>query len=148
MFNSRKYYFFIFIILAFSGCKKDVVDFPVEPKIEFVFFVPQTAKQFSDHVKITFRYEDGDGDLGENKNDVKNCFVTDSRLGITYEFRIPQRAPTGTNVPIKGSIEVDLGGQIITDSTSSQSVTYTMYVVDRAGHKSSTITTGAVTLVE
>jgi hypothetical protein len=141
----------LFVCLATAlvvvSCKKDEIDFAAEPSIEFVSITPATATQYTDAVTITIRYEDGDGDLGENADGVKNCFVTDNRIGITYQYRIQQLAPDGASIPIAGNLEIDLGGQVITDSTSQQHVNFTLYVVDRAGHASNSVTTGDVVIL-
>ncbi len=143
---SKKILFFVSFIFFITGCKKDEITFPVEPKIVIVSTTPSNPMQYTDPVTITIHYEDGDGDLGENNDLVKNCFVTDNRIGITYEYRIKQLAPAGASIPIEGNLNIDLGGQVLTDSSSQQSVTYTLYVVDRAGHKSNSVTTGEVVI--
>lgn len=145
MFNNKNL-FFLIIILFIAGCKKDEIVFPIEPKIEIVSITPANAQQYVDPVTITIHYEDGDGDLGENNDQIKNCFVTDNRIGITYEYRIKQLAPSGTSIPIDGNLNINIGGQVLTDSSSQQNVTYTLYIVDRAGHKSNSVTTGAVVI--
>ena len=145
MFN-RKYIFLFALIMFLSACKKDEIEFPVEPSITYTSISPAIAIQYSDHVVIAIRYEDGDGDLGENNDNVKNCFVTDNRIGITYQFRIQQLAPTGASIPIKGPLNIDIGGQALTDSSAQQNVSYTLYVVDRAGHKSNSVTTASIVI--
>lgn len=146
MLNKINISLFTFLILL-AGCKKDDINFPVEPAIEFVAISPSTANQFTNPVTITIHYEDGDGDLGENKDGVKNCFVTDNRIGITYQYRIKQLAPDGASIPIEGNLNIDIGGQALTDSSNQQSVNYTLYLVDRAGHISNSVTTNNVTII-
>ena len=143
---SKRLYFCLALLFSVAGCKKDDIEFPIEPSIEIVSISPLSAHQYSDPVIITIKYNDGDGDLGENKDGVKNCFVTDNRLGITYEFRIKQLAPDGASIPISGKLNIDIGSQIITDSTVQQSVNYSLYVVDRAGHKSNSATTQTIVI--
>ena len=145
MFN-KKNLFFLIIIVFIAGCKKDEIVFPIEPKIEVVSITPENVQQYVDPVTITIHYEDGDGDLGENNDQIKNCFVTDNRIGITYEYRIKQLAPSGAFIPIDGNLTINIGGQVLTDSSTQQNVTYTIYIVDRAGHKSNSVTTGAVVI--
>jgi hypothetical protein len=128
------------------GCKDDDIEFAPEPKIEMVSITPQNPLQFTEPVTITIKYEDGDGDLGENNDQVKNCFVTDNRIGLVSEFRIKQLAPTGYSIPITGTLNIEIGGQGITDASTSQNATYTLYVVDRAGHRSNTITTNEIVI--
>ncbi len=143
---SKTIYYFSLILFFITGCKDDEISFPVEPSIEMVSITPANPMQYTEPVTITIHYKDGDGDLGENNDQVKNCFVTDNRIGITYEYRIKQLAPTGSSIPIDGNLNIDIGGQVLTDSSSSQSVTYTLYIVDRAGHKSNSVTTAAIVI--
>ncbi|MCC7232929.1 MAG: hypothetical protein IT242_08310 [Bacteroidia bacterium] len=127
-----------------GGCKKDEIEFNPVPSIEFVAISPTSVNEFTDPVIITIKYTDGDGDLGENTTGVKNCFVRDNRIGITYPFRIQQLAPDHASIQITGNLDIDIGGQGITDSTLQQTATYSVFVTDRAGHQSNTITSGSV----
>ncbi len=140
MFN--KTLFIIGISSLFFSCKKESVVFNSTPTIEFVSISPTIANQYTDSVSVTIKYTDGDGDLGENNASVKNCFIRDNRIGIVYEFRIKQLAPD--NSPITGTLNLELGGQGITDNSSQQYVSYTIYVKDRAGHISNSIATTSI----
>jgi hypothetical protein len=141
---NKKYIPLLSLLFLIAGCKKDDVTLPIEPTITFVSISPAVVNQYSNPVIITIHYEDGDGDLGENKDGVKNCFVTDNRIGITYEFRIQQLAPTTASVAISGNLNIDIGGQALTDSSNQQSATFTLHLVDRAGHVSNSVTTSNV----
>jgi hypothetical protein len=143
---SGKILLFAFVILLSSACKKEKIEFDPIPKIEFLGITPTTANEYTDSVTVTIKYNDGDGDLGENSTGVKNCFVTDNRIGITYEFRIKQLAPDGAAIPIEGNLNIELGGQGITNNSTQQSASYTIYIKDRAGHQSNSITTSAITI--
>lgn len=134
------------IVVLFAGCKKEE---PISaiPSIKFISISPNPAVKYQDEVTITIEYTDGDGDLGENTADMKNLFVTDSRNNVTSEFRIPQLAPTNSNIIIKGNLNINLPPQgFVDDSNSSETVTYSIYVKDRAGNASNTIQTGVLTV--
>ncbi len=136
------------LIALLTACKKDENEFSEVPEIEFVSITPSVVDQFTDPVTITLRYKDGDGDLGENDADARNCFITDNRIGIEYEYRIRQLAPDGASIPIQGTLDVQLGGQGITDTAAAtQSTSFTVVVRDRAGHQSNAVTTGSITIV-
>ncbi len=107
---------------------------------------PSNANEYTDAVVIRISYTDGDGDLGENNASVKNCFVTDNRIGITSTYRIQQLSPDGSSIPIKGLLDIELGGQGITDGSTQQSVTFSLYLVDRAGHRSNTVSSEPITI--
>ena len=144
---SKFLFYLLLTLLLFTRCKKDDIEFPVEPKIEIVSVSPMTPAQYTDPVIITIKYEDGDGDLGENNDLVKNCFVTDNRVGITYEYRIKQLGPSGSTIPITGNVNIDIGGLVLTDSSAQQSVNFSLYIVDRAGHQSNTVTTSTISII-
>ena len=143
---SKGIFLLVTLFLCYS-CNKDKIEFDSTPSIEVTAISPGSVQEFTQPVTVTIKYKDGDGDLGENSSGVKNCFVTDNRIGITSSFRIQQLGPDGSNIPITGSLNIDLGGQGITDtSLTSQNVSFSVYVVDRAGHISNTATTAAITV--
>lgn len=145
MFN-RPFLILLVIIFSFSCKKEEGISFDPTPKIEYIGISPTVANEYTDSVTITIKYNDGDGDLGENTTTAKNCFVTDNRIGITYQYRIKQLAPDGANIPIEGNLNIELGGQGITDNSNQQSASYTIYLVDRAGHQSNFVTTAAISI--
>ena len=127
-------------IVAMSSCKKDT-SISIVPSITFDSISPNPAIKYRDSVLIVISYVDGDGDLGIDSADVKNLFVTDSRNNVVSQFRIPQLAPTGSSIAIEGNLDIVLPPQIFTnDNDTTETATYSIYIVDRAGHKSNTVT--------
>ena len=129
------------------SCEKEqeIRDTPI---IEFKSISPATVQEYSDNIKITISYSDGDGDLGENNPDIHNLFVEDNRNGIVYQFRIPHLAPDNNSIAIEGDFNITINGSGITNESSSQQVNYSLYVADRAENKSNTITTSFITIEE
>ena len=136
---------YILIVLLLFACKKDDA-LSVVPTIEFQSISPSTAQEYIDDINITIFYTDEDGDLGENSPNIDNLFVEDSRNGIVYHYRIPRLAPNGNEIAIVGNFNITINGSGITDSSTSQQVNYTIYLKDRAGNKSNTITTSNITI--
>lgn len=138
-----------FIVLAIgllTGCKKED-SISNTPSVKYISITPNPAVKYQDEIIITIEYTDGDGDLGENTADVKNLFVTDSRNNVTSEFRIPQLAPDNSNIIIKGNLNINLPPQgFVDDSNNSETVTYSIYVKDRAGNISNTVQTEVLTV--
>ena len=132
------------IVLLFS-CEKEQ-EISNTPIIEFKSISPATVQEYSDDIIITISYSDGDGDLGENNPDIHNLFVEDNRNGIVYQFRIPHLAPDNNSIAIEGDFNITINGSGITDESSSQQVNYSIYVKDRVGNKSNTITTSNITI--
>lgn len=122
------------------SCKKEAA-ISTTPAITFDSLSPNPATRYLDTIRMVISYKDGDGDLGQDSTDAKNLFVTDSRNNVVSQFRIPQLAPTGSNIAIEGNINVVLPPQFfVNDSDVTETVLYSIYVVDRAGHQSNTVT--------
>jgi len=139
------YLLLVFSFVAFS-CKKDKKEYDATPQIEFVSLTPSTVFQNKDSITFTIKYSDGDGDLGENTPDVKNLFLTDNRIHIPYSYRVGMLAPSGSSIPIQGTLNVVLKNTSLTDSTNQQTTTFSIYVVDRAGNQSNSVTSSVVTI--
>lgn len=138
--------FAAFVLFAISSCKKTEEIGPV-PVIEFVSVTPQTVHEYTDSLVFTIKYRDGDGDLGENDPDAENFFLADSRNNVIYKFRIPQLAPDNSSIIIEGNLNVVLANTAIIDGYPT-SFTYSIYVKDRAGNQSNTVTTSSVTVTQ
>ena len=141
----KKLTYILFAIVLLFSCEKEQVTSDT-PIIEFKSISPTTVQEYSDEIIITISYSDGNGDLGENNPDIHNLFVEDNRNGIVYQFRIPHLAPDNNSIAIEGDFNITINGSGITDESSSQQVNYTIYVTDRAGNKSNTITTSTITI--
>lgn len=135
------------ITLIFS-CKKDKVEISNVPEIKLVEVSPTQIREYKDKIVFNVYYKDGDGDIGENADGVKNLFVTDSRNQITYQFRVKQLSPSGAGVAIEGNLMVELNNAAILDGSSSQAVEYSLYLKDRAGNSSNIITTSGLSVIK
>jgi hypothetical protein len=135
-------------ILWTTGCQKDDDPFANKvPQIELLSLTPQMVVEFNDSLVFNIKYRDNDGDLGENNPSVKNLFITDNRIGIVYDYRIQQLAPTGSAIAIEGTLQVVLNSVARTDTSLAQeSATFSVYVKDRAGNKSNVVTSGVITI--
>lgn len=136
-------FFFIGVITA---CKKDKPVVSEVPSIDSVWVSPTTFTEYKDKLTITIKYKDGNGDLGENDPAVSNLFVTDSRNNLTYKFRIKQLAPDNANIIIQGKLDIIMDNVPILNGSTQETVIYSVYLKDRAGNTSNTITTSAVTV--
>ena len=147
MFNNKnQFHFFAFLFFAsvIFSCKKDKPIYSNVPEISSVSVNPTTVREYKDSIAFKLSYVDGNGDLGENDPNVTNLFLTDNRVNITYGFRISQLAPDNANIVIKGQLLVVLKNTGITDNSSSQTVTYSLYLKDRSGNQSNTISTESI----
>lgn len=128
-----------------SSCKKEETLSSI-PKIEMRSITPQNIVAFQDSITLQVYYEDGDGNLGENNPDVKNVFITDSRSGIVYQYRISQLAPSGESRAIRGTFTVVIPYSTITSQNTQENFSYNLYVVDRAGNRSNEVTSNTITI--
>lgn len=135
-------------LLALSACKKEEVFNDPVPRIEIVSVSPSTVQALEDSIIFKIYYQDGDGDLGENNPDVENLFIRDNRTNGAEGFRIQQLAPDNSTIQIAGTLNVELRNTGITDGSTSQGVTWDVWVVDRAGNMSNVETSEEVTVVE
>jgi hypothetical protein len=131
--------------MCMAGCAKDE-PISVVPEIAFVSATPQTITAYEDSLTVTISYRDGDGDLGENNTDDHNLFMEDSRNGVIYGFRVRQLAPNDANITIEGNLNIAVPNVPIIGSGNTESFTYTIHVVDRAGNESNRVTTSVITV--
>jgi len=132
-------------LLAF-GCEDDKIEYDSTPEIGIISVSPVVVNEFQDDITVVISYTDGDGDLGENDPTINNLFVIDNRINITQSFRIPQLSPNGSNIAIQGQLDVVIPGTGITDGSTQQQATFTIFVKDRAGNESNRVTTQAITI--
>ncbi len=144
---SSKHLFLVTCILITAlcaiepACKKDSGISPV-PAITFDSIAPNPCIAYQDSIRIIISYTDGDGDLGQNATATKNLFVTDSRDTVITQFTIPQLAPNGYTGAIQGNLSIILPPQyLLSSSHNTETAVYAIYVIDRAGNKSNTVTT-------
>jgi hypothetical protein len=154
MISKRSIKYFLYLVLGIlyldvSSCKKkEKTESTITPQIAFVSISPASAVEYVNEITITFSYDDLDGDLGQNDPNVTNLFITDSRNNVIYNYRISQLAPDNSAIHIKGNLNAVIKNTAITDGSTSQQVTYSLYLKDRAGNTSNTITTSAITVTQ
>jgi hypothetical protein len=154
MISKRTIKYSLYLVLctlyfAVSSCKKkNKTESTVTPQITFVSISPSSAVEYVNSITISFSYDDLDGDLGQNDPNVTNLFITDSRNNVVYNYRISQLAPDNSTIHIKGNLNAVIKNTAITDNSTSQQVTYSLYIKDRAGNISNTITTTAITVTQ
>ncbi len=111
-----------------------------------------------DSIWLKFEFEDGDGDLGFGSNDIRqDIFVHDERTGNLHgAFKLPDLPQLGSGAQ-KGTISILLftsccifPDNIPPCSTPLQypvdTLIFSMYLTDRANHKSDTLQSGPLVL--
>jgi len=144
------------ILAAITGCSTQA-PFPPEPAITFVKIEPDTVRQYADSILISFRFTDGDGDIGGKRfigDDTTNSYiyVTDNRplaFGATTANGIAtDLTPNSKKPSISGTMKVAMETPpILGFLVQSEPVSFDIVLYDRAGNKSNTITTTPVIIV-
>lgn len=129
----------VVVCMLAPSCKKEQ---PVNsvPVITFDSISPNPVIRLQDSVKIVIGYVDGNGDLGTDMPYVNNLFAIDSRNNDTTGFHIPQLLPSGTIATIEGNLNIILPPQYFVNSNdTTETVSYSIYLVDRAGNRSNIV---------
>ncbi len=139
-------------LAGITACKKN--NNSNTPVIQFLYFAPDSihAGSITDTAKLGFGFKDGDGDLGNDPATGKyDVYLRDSRdttIPISRFFfpAIPDDARDPVN-GLDGQGEIALRAifllprQDTLHKLHGDTLTYQMWVIDRAGNVSDTITT-------
>jgi hypothetical protein len=139
----------LIIPLLFFGCKKEELREDLDvPYISIKRITPKIVQEFTESVLLEIAYEDGNGDLGFQNPDVLSLNVQDSRLNTPDFYHIPPLAPDGEEIYIKGTFNVYLNTTFLIGVGSSEKLTYSVRIKDRAENWSNTVTSEEITVVE
>lgn len=154
--NFRIYSLTLCVIALSYGCHKPE-QYSVEPHIEFKEFV-----QMGDSGRISFRFTDGDGDIGLDEGDVtapytgkfyNNVFIRyyekvnglwQQGIGaagpVEFTYRTEKLTPGGKNKAIRGEIIIYLVPIFYNDnSDDSDTIKFDIQLADRALHLSNIV---------
>lgn len=162
MMNKRDFLhcFWLFAVMCilFASCKKEE-KYPVIPHIEFLSLEDIRSESSGMDVRLTFKFQDGDGDIGLDEDDTDspfdtasvyyyNCFISyfekqngefvKVELPSTLNMRIP-RLSDYDEESIEGEIYLDMYAN--NPFSTFDTIRYELYIVDRALNRSNTITT-------
>lgn len=131
------------LMILLGACNTEPV-FPLEPKIEFLDIQPKVVRSLQDSILITFRFQDGDGNIGIlDDADPANLFLVDSRLQTgdldsiqaTNVIRLPDLSSNNKKPEIQGEMTVALDFTVLTSFfVDSQEVRYQIKLYDREGN--------------
>ncbi len=131
-------------------------DYPLEPVIAYKSISTNTINQSAiraDSALITISFTDGDGDLGREGMDSVDIFIVDNRIDFLQPgFVIPFIGQQGVGKGISGEIsfvappncciyENGLPPCQASTEFPIDTVTYDIYIMDRAGNESNRVTT-------
>jgi hypothetical protein len=148
-------------ITVMAGCVK-APDHPIEPVLTYGGISSQSMDQGSfnnDSLYVFLSFTDGDGDLGYSSQDTTtDILVYDNRTNQLQErLKLPEVPDEGTSNGIEGEITLRLFNTCclfprnIPPCSSPQqyptdTISYSILIIDRAGNKSNAITTDEVIL--
>ena len=165
--KARRYLIFLILpsIIAVS-CRK-IVQLPPEPKIEFLNFAVFDTTDILGNLckggRLSFHFEDGDGNLGlktpdGTDTDTTNLFFTlyrkvggvmtevpDNDIMKPSNYRIPYMERTGQNKILKGTIAVTFL-YLFYSEEDTDTIRYDFYLKDRTPNLSNTESTSEIFL--
>ncbi len=137
-------------------------DFSDVPEITFVGLSETSLVQNSlnsDSLFVRFSFTDGDGDIGFSAEEFRqNIFIIDNRTGEQYDaFKAPEIPEQGSSRGIEGEITLRLFTTccLFPDNIPpcesprdfpTDTLTLDIFIEDRAGNMSNTITTSPIVL--
>ena len=142
-------------LLGILSCYKTPT-YPVVPHIEFGDYTVTQPYTIPDTGNLRITFTDGDGDLGMlsnyDSNTLSKVYIYNIKYSLQFTpLNIPIIPPKGTTKAISGSIDIKLAGSLgvgLFDESSCllfqhplDTLTFSIYIMDRAGNKSNVITT-------
>ena len=139
-------------VVLINGCSKEET-FPATPQITFKSLSVLNSSLQTDSVELIFSFVDGDGDLGTPATDIlnrdifvkifelRNGVFVEPFLPAPLEYKLPYLEPGGNNKSLKGDVKINVDYNV---GYPNDTIRYTVYIKDRAGHISNTITTSVV----
>ena len=88
-------------VLLISCTKDDEIPSSDSPEIELLELSDDTIQQYDEVLRLTIRYQDGDGDLGYEDPEQYALFIRDARLENFDGFYVGPLSPPGSDVPIQ-----------------------------------------------
>lgn len=131
-----------------GACQEDEDPLSMIPVLRVESITPTNVNQFQDTITMVIFYEDADGDLGSEDPDENVLSVKDSRLDIADFYHVKPLAPIGANVPIQGTLEVNLRTAFLLGNGDSEEISFTVRIQDRAGNYSETVISPTITVVK
>jgi len=136
-------------LFSLISCNSEPV-FPVEPQIEFLDIYPKRVKSLDQEqpIQITFRFQDGDGNLGALDSTEINLEIIDSRINSSLtpekaisKYSIPNLTPAARKPSIQGEITVTIPFTIVVNpNVQEEDIRFQIKMWDREGNLATPIT--------
>ncbi|HNS47787.1 MAG TPA: hypothetical protein PKH94_11150 [Bacteroidales bacterium] len=145
--NAKIKFGILFVMfLGLISCREnaDEPPFSVIPEIRFKGLSHDTIREFEDILTLSFRYQDGDGDLGYEEPDSYAVFIRDARLTKYDGFYLAPVAPPGAVIAVQGDLKVEFPSLFVFGNRTEERTKFYIYMIDRKGNKSNELTTPEV----
>lgn len=145
----------IIFATALVSCEPKV-DYPDEPTVEFKSFTFADTTLLGNPVKqgtLTFSFTDGDGDIGFDtvarkntifmtKHKMVNNVLTQMDLLVDLNYFVERIYSDNDRHAVSGDIKIEDLNEY--KNTFGDTIMYKFYIVDRAGNRSNTDSTGLI----
>lgn len=138
---------YLSLALLIIGCGSSV-DVPLqeEPILDVESISPTVLKEFDEKITLVLFYRDEQGDLGDPNPDEHSLHIKDSRLPEADTYHVQPITEVGSEVPVEGSLEIDLGRVFLLGNGSEETFFYTIQLKDREGNWSQEIQSPTITV--
>ena len=149
---------FVLVSVLVQSCKPEE-EYPDEPTVKFKDFYFSDTTLLGNQVKrgtLTFSFTDGDGDIGFDtvqprqntifmtKYKMKNNILSQMDLLVDLNYFVERIYGDDTKHAISGDIKIeDLNEYAM---SFGDTIMYKFYIVDRAGNRSNTDSTGLIVI--
>lgn len=138
----------VIAVLTLISCVEDG-EFENTPNLTFKGYEVFETNSVIDSAVYTFKFEDGDGDIGSEDSTEFNCFLIYEELHndsvITFEdienrtYSLPNLTPKAKDKSIEGEISLKIKPAPIYNIQTDSLYRYSCYIIDRSGKISNTI---------
>jgi hypothetical protein len=139
----------LLLLIFFISCEKEnKPDSPKPPVISILSIHPDTIRQFQDSVIVVLRYEDANGDIGEENPDKGVIEVKDSRLLQPDWYHVKPLAPVDNAIKIEGTLRLRLNTVFLLGNGAPEPVQFSFRMRDRFGNFSDKVTSKTLLIVQ
>lgn len=142
----KRLFLFIALFMTILACEKETPD--LAPSISLQSVAPTLVQEFTDSIVFIINYEDYDGDLGFPNADSLSLWILDQRLNTPDRFFIPPLAPLTEEVHIQGEFRLVLPNTFRLGTGPQETTSFDIWIKDRKGNISNTITSPLITITE
>jgi hypothetical protein len=152
--NMKLYLVLIFILLiGVTACQKESTGGSPIPSIEFTSLTNDTvtAGNSDDSVGIAFKFKDGDADIGNDLSSEKpDIFLVSTKFPDTLKYNFPP-IPDEFKDPAKGIegnalVAIKAAILLLDSANVEETVHFDLFIKDKAGNVSNTISIPDITL--